>query len=197
VIPAAADPAAPGRYERYPLSAIVLHWVTAALVAGSLLTALWLEQSTGAQRGELVRLHKSLGLTILVLSAVRVIGLAWLRRPTPHGQKPWERRASRALHATFYGLLLAIPLCGWAMISADSGNRKTLWFGWLHVPKIQLLADLPAATRLHVHGLLANLHLALALTLLALLLVHVAAVAKHELRDDVRQLRRMTWKAGA
>jgi cytochrome b561 len=183
--------------DRYPALAVILHWATAVLIVGSLVTALWLEQSAGAQRGALVRLHKSLGLTILALSAIRVIGLALLRRPAALAQSAWERRAARALHSLFYLLLLTIPLVGWAMISADPGKYKTYWFGWLYVPKFKVIAELPAAARERLHDLLGQLHLALGLTLLALLLVHIAAVTKHELRDNLRQLRRMSWKGRA
>jgi cytochrome b561 len=192
---AASDTGAAKGDDRYPLLAVILHWVTAALVVAALVTALWLEQSQGAQRGALVRLHKSLGLTIFALSAVRVLGLALLRRPAAFPQSAWERRAARALHSLFYGLLLSIPLVGWAMISADASKYKTYWFGWLYVPKLQVFARLPGDARERLHDLLGQLHLALGLTLLALLLVHIAAVTKHELRDNLRQLRRMSWKA--
>lgn len=192
----AADPRAAtvGDEARYSWLAVAVHWVTAGLVIGALLLALWLEQTSGAQRGALVRLHKSLGLTVLAVSFLRVASLVFLRRPAPLTLKAWERRAARTLHTLLYLLLLTIPLVGWAMISADGGKFKTLWFGWLYVPKIQAIADLPEGTRKAVHALLGDLHLALGLALVALLLVHVGAVVKHEARDNVRQLRRMMWK---
>lgn len=180
--------------ERYARLAVLVHWVTAALVVTGLLLALWLEQRTGAERGQLIRLHKSVGLTILFVSVLRVACLAFLPRPAPISMTTWERRTAAAVHTMAYVLLISIPISGWAMISADSGKMKTFWFGWLYWPKIQALADLPPALRLKVHGVLAEVHLTLALSLVALLVLHIAAVGKHEFGDNVRQLRRMSWK---
>jgi cytochrome b561 len=180
--------------ERYAATSVFFHWMMAALVIATLLVAWRLEQSTGAQRGALIRLHKSIGLTILVLAAGRVLNLILARHPGAIPLSRWERHGARIVHAAFYLLLVAIPLSGWAMISADAGKTKTFWWGWLYWPKISWLTDLPPAARLSVHGALATTHLALALTLVALLAVHLAAVIKHEAFDNVRQVRRMFWK---
>ena len=183
--------------QRYSGFAVAVHWLTAAMIVLTLLVALWLEQRTGAQRGALVRLHKSIGLTIFFVSFIRVFSLTVLRPPLALELKPWERRAAGLTHTALYVLLLLIPLTGWAMISADGGGRKTFWFGLLYWPKIRWLADLADPTRSRLHDFLGELHLALGLAILVLIVIHVAAVAKHERIDRYAQLRRMTWKGPA
>jgi cytochrome b561 len=60
--------------ERYTLTAQALHWVTAALMF-TVLPLAWVMVSmkdTSPSRGLLFTMHKSVGLTILALAAVRL-----------------------------------------------------------------------------------------------------------------------------
>ncbi len=81
-------------------------------------------------------LHKSIGLTLLLLAILR---LAWRmvdRRPLdPPGMPRWQTLAARTGHLLLYGLLFAVPLSGWLFDSASS-LRPLLWWGVIDMPSL-------------------------------------------------------------
>src|SRR5437899_9474819 len=67
----------------------------------------------------LVAIHEPLGMLILILVALRLLNRL-LRRPPPlPAEMPRLLRvAAQASHLLLYGLMFALPLVGWAMLSA-------------------------------------------------------------------------------
>lgn len=135
------------------------------------------------------QVHKSLGLSVLVLSLLR---LAWrLWHPPgalPAGMPGWERLAARSSHVLFYLLMIGIPLSGWLYVSAQwregaALNVPTLWFGAFEVPHLFGLHQASAATREVVAAMGLEAHEWLAWTAMGLLVLHVAAALKHHFRD--------------
>ena len=174
---------------RYTRTAIALHWGMAVLVVGLLGVGVWM---TGLKPSptkiEVYTWHKWFGLTVLLLLLARIL---WRLRhappPLPDGMPAWQRRAAAASHGLLYLLLAAMPLTGWLQNSA--AGFPLSWFGLFKVPAL-IPRDQQA------FAFWQGVHEALAWTLVALLLVHVAAAVKHHVldRDDV--LRRM-WPARA
>lgn len=168
---------------RYSAVAIALHWLIALAIVGLVVIGIvmtGLPDTELARKFALYQLHKSLGITVLALSLLR---LAWRLThrppPLPDTLKPWERRAARATHIGFYGLIIVIPLLGWAMVSASPYNIPTVLWGvipWPHLP-----VPKPAFEAFRAG------HVLLAFGAVALLVLHVAAALKHHyiLRDDV------------
>lgn len=157
-----------------------LHWITAALVLAAYLAAWAIEDAATPAQGEgLMTLHRSLGLAILGLTALR---LAWRRRagvpPLPPDLPRTQRLAARAGVAALYALLLAQPLLGLAA-SLLHGDR-VLGIGGLAVP-----SPLPV-NRTLAHGLFVA-HGWVAMLLLATVGAHAAAALHHHLirRDGV------------
>lgn len=168
---------------RYSAVAIVLHWLIALaivtlVVIGIVMTGLPDTELT--RKFTLYQWHKSLGITVLLLSLLR---LAWRLThrppPLPDTLKPWERLAARATHIGFYVLIIVIPLLGWAMVSASPYNIPTVLYGeipWPHLPVPKSAFEAFKAG-----------HVWLAFGAVALLVLHVAAALKHHyiLKDDV------------
>jgi cytochrome b561 len=109
------------RAQRYSAIAIVLHWSIAFAILLNLPLGLWMHEQAehgGASEGlfDIYQLHKSIGLTVLALSLVR---LAWrLMHPPPpfaEGVAPWERFIAKTTHWAFYVLMIGVPLSGWIM----------------------------------------------------------------------------------
>jgi cytochrome b561 len=95
----------------------------------------------------------------------------------------WEKAAAHGLHLLFYGLMVALPVTGWVMVSP--GAYPLRWFGLFDIPKFALAKGDPAVVAAHgVHG-------PLGLIFGALIVLHVGAALRHHivLKDDV--LRRM------
>ena len=69
------------------------------------------------------QLHKSIGITILLLSLMR---LGWrlthTAPPLPASMPMWEQRAAHIGHVLLYVVMIGMPLSGWAMVSAESRN---------------------------------------------------------------------------
>lgn len=78
--------------------------------------------------------HKSIGLTVLALVALRLAWRAFDARPlAPAGMAPRQVLAARAGHALLYLLLFAMPLSGW-WVDSVSGLRPLYFWGWFQVP---------------------------------------------------------------
>lgn len=180
--------------RRYGAIAMTLHWLIAAMILfmlglGPYMTSL---DETDPQTFPLFQLHKSIGLTILMLSLAR---LGWRLANSvpalPSGMSDRERFAARTVHALFYVLMIAVPLMGWATVSSAALAVPTMWFGLFEWPHIPFLADLPRADKRVIEGPLAVTHSVLAFSMLLLAVLHVAAALKHQFRDRDDVLKRM------
>ncbi len=175
-----ADPRVLARSrERYSSVAIGLHWLIAAGIALQMLLGWRLEDFDGFPRSSLLQIHKSVGIAILVLTAAR---LAWRLvnppPPQPTSFTPLERHLSHWAHVGFYVMLLALPLTGWALVSAGRPGGMKL-FGAIPWPSFPLLSLLPGDVQDALAEVFANTHAALVWVMLALLALHLAGALKH------------------
>ena len=180
--------------ERYGAVAMTLHW----LLAAAILFMLWLGitmtglEETDPRTFQLFQIHKSIGLTILVLSVARLLWRLANPVPAPPANSPrWERAAARAVHVLFYVLIIAVPLLGWATVSSAPLAVPTVWFGLFEWPHISFLADLPRVEKRVIEEPLAVTHSVLAFSMLVLAGLHAAAALKHHFRDRDDVLKRM------
>ena len=183
---------------RYTAVAVVLHWAIAAAILLNLFVGWWMHEAIedpryAAPAIAAFQLHKSVGLTVLVLSLLR---LAWrlAHRPPalPEAMRAWERLAARSAHWAFYGLMVAVPLSGWLYASTqwrEDGPLfvPTLWFGLFKVPHLFGLDTLHPRVRSELADTFEDAHEWLAWATVGLLVLHVAAALKHRLveRDFV------------
>jgi len=166
------------RTLRFNLPARLLHWSMAALILAMLFIGVAMVTSL-ADYHALVALHRPLGILILLLAAVRLAN-RWRHPPPPLplDLPAWQRQAAHASHIALYGLMLAMPLVGWAMLSA--ARYPVALVGPLVLPPI--LPQSPA-----LYAWLRSLHTVLAYALFGLILAHLAAALIHGLirRDGV------------
>src|SRR5580692_11130320 len=106
--------------QRYNAGAIALHWIIALMILTNIGLAWWFNTLHGAAKIEPVQLHKSIGITVLMLSVIR---LGW-RLAVPPPKLPsyvtgWEKWLAEAVHVGFYVIMLGLPLSGWALSSAS------------------------------------------------------------------------------
>ncbi|MGB3627711.1 MAG: cytochrome b/b6 domain-containing protein, partial [Henriciella sp.] len=87
--------------SRYSVVAIALHWAIAFAIIGMIFLGWNMEGSE-----DLYQLHKSIGITILILTIARIIWrLINPVPPLPAEMKPIEKTASHLVHWSFYGLM--------------------------------------------------------------------------------------------
>ncbi len=169
--------------------AIAFHWLLALAIVGSFSVGVYMSDLPFSPlRLKLFNWHKWAGVTILALSALRLL---WrlARRPPPlpdqvrAAMPAWQRHAHHATHALLYGLFFAVPLSGWAYSTA--AGFPVVWFGLLPLP------DWVPVNKALADAVLKPLHQTVAFTLAALVLLHVAATLKHQFVDRDGLFRRM------
>lgn len=173
---------------RYDEVAIAIHWLTAfAIVIQFALgwTMISLRPPSYLHFA-LHQWHKSIGITILALSILRLIWRLLHRPPSLPATMPvWEKRVAKINHAMLYCLLIALPISGWALVSASPLNIPTVLYGVLPLPHLPILADLP--DKQAAQQALKAVHEIGGWILALLLAGHVSAALRHhfQLRDDV------------
>ena len=176
VVPAAAD-------AKYSRVAMLLHWSTVALVL-ALYAIGWymVDLPKGPARGEAFALHKSLGMTVFLLTALR---LAWRLRVAPHTLPAtivrWQRTLATTVHRLFYVLLFLQPLMGY--LSSAFSPYPSTYFG---IP----LPDW-SEHRPQLNEFFTELHVAGSVALLLVIALHVLGALSHLLAPGDRLLRRM------
>jgi cytochrome b561/polyisoprenoid-binding protein YceI len=184
-------PADPSR-QRYTSVAIALHWLIAIGIVGMIFFGWYMgDLPDGADKYAAIQLHKSFGITILMLTVVRI---AWrlMNPPPPEPPMPgWQARIASATHIVFYALMILLPLSGWIMSSASPTGIATRLFSTVDWPHIPVLGTLPLETRKELHEPLEFIHSKLAWVLLVLLGLHVAAAIKHQFMDRDGVIARM------
>jgi cytochrome b561 len=171
----------PARALTYGAVAIAFHWLLALAIVGSFSVGLFMHDLPFSPlRLKLFNWHKWAGITILALSAARLLWRITHRPPelpadVRAAMPGWQRHAHRATHAVLYGLFFAVPLSGWAYSSAS--GFPVVWFGVLPLP------DWVAVNKDLADAVLKPLHQACTFALAALVVLHVAATLKHQLVD--------------
>ncbi len=130
------DPAAADR--RYDAGSVALHWIIALAVVIQLCLGWYMNEilpDHSAAQDQVQSIHISLGVTILILTLIRI---GWrLAHPAPSlpADLPvWERLLARLTHFLFYVLLLVLPLTGWAIVSVRPGDMHVWGIPWPKLP---------------------------------------------------------------
>lgn len=173
-----------------------LHWLMAACfvfmwASGYVMRNLMPHDSPAQEY--LYDLHKSVGVTVIVLLVARLSARLLTRIPDLPRQTPAaERRAAKAGHRGLYALIALGVTTGWAL--TDFGGHGVVWFG---VSMPQLFPVREQLFGVTLDPLTSTIHAWLVYGLLALVAIHVAAVIKHKLKDRIDLLPRIAvWKEG-
>ncbi|WP_423391216.1 cytochrome b [Burkholderia sp. LMG 21824] len=163
----------------FGLPARVLHWAMAAMIIAMLFIGVGMVASVSERHALLVSIHKPLGIAVLVLVCVRIVVRVLSKPPAlPEDLPWWQKVAAHGSHLVLYALMLAMPLIGWAMLSA--GGYPVTLGGGVQLPAI-VAADPVTFAWLRVA------HRVLAYLFFATFLAHFAAALYHGLirRDGV------------
>jgi len=171
-------------HTHYTPVAKSLHWLMALMVFGLLALGFYMSDlPLSPDKLQLYSWHKWAGVTVFVLVWVR---LAWriTHQPPPMsaGMYGAVKLAAITGHWMLYVFMVVIPLTGWLMSSAK--GFQTVWFGVLPIP--DLIGKDKALGRS-----LAELHSALNVGFLLLIVVHALAAFMHHFVHKDDTLRRM------
>lgn len=161
------------------------HWLTVPPLAVLLLSGTCIRFINDEAKMSFYTLHESLGLLVLMMSALR---LGWrLRHPVPDRTylAPLERRGSDAVHVTLYVALMVQPILGFFTTNALGFPQQgpTAFLGFIDLPKF-MDASPALALRLHwAHSIVGWL-------LVPLIVAHIGGVLYHHIvRRDGTLLR--------
>ena len=163
---------------------VLFHWITAVTVIGLFVSGLWMVELDyySAWYNRAPFLHKSVGVLLFALVAVRLV---WrLLNPLPEDEPGarWEHRIAHAVHWLIYLLLFAIIATGY-LIPTAAGAPVSV-FDWFELPAF--------VTGIENQEVVAGkLHLWLAWSLIALVVLHVAGALKQHFINRNRTLKRM------
>ena len=150
-----------------------IHWATAVLFIAAMLIGFYcgLQPPGTSPHRELLEEHKSLGMTLLFLSVLRLmVRAATTAPPEPSSFGALVRFGARFNHVALYLILFAMPLTGYTFSAAGGYSLKYFWtFSW---PR--LVAERPEIAHA---GEVA--HDTLALLVYAVVALHIAATAWH------------------
>lgn len=176
-------------WPRYTLAQRLVHWLVAVLALVTLGIGLTLgylgfegaREAFGLEAtNALYIIHKTIGVLLFALMLVRVVLRLTLGKPryAVALERP-QKIASEIVHGLLYVLLLTMPVIGWMATAA--GDFPINFFHWVLPPLIGENESLSETLYLW--------HLIVGLTILALVLLHVAGALYHWLirRDGVMQ----------
>jgi cytochrome b561 len=168
---------------RYGSVAQILHWTVVGLLIVQVVLGKYADNlPLGLEKLAVLARHKSFGITILAIAALRLAWRLFDRPPPPPPMPRWQRLAAKLSHGGLYALLFLLPLSGWMMSSAS--NYPVSWFGLVQLPD---LVDPDKALKDRFH----DLHHLFGYALYGLVGLHVAAALKHQFVDRDGLLYRM------
>ncbi len=193
--------------SRYTKTAIVLHWLIAIGIFGmfgigwymsdlpkeapkamaydlfDLGIYTWQLSDAVSPRTFYFNLHKSIGVTLLLLIAVRLYWRVTHEPPALLASlKAWEKKLATTAHHLLYLFMIATPVSGLIMASYSKYGVK--WFG------VQLI---PGLDNKALHESLLEVHEIVGIILLAVIILHVAGALKHKFIDKDETLKRMSF----
>lgn len=182
---------------RYTSTAIVLHWLVGLLLLAMLALGFYMQgvpknlpdivavdmfdlgiytlqlSESMSPRAFYFNLHKSIGVTLLVLIAFRVFWRVTHAAPDfPANMQTWEKKVATAAHNVLYLLMLAMPVAG--LLMTMNSKYGLLWFG----VRVFDGVDNP-----QLRDFFKGAHELIAYALLTLIVLHVLAALKHKFVD--------------
>ncbi|WP_395700548.1 cytochrome b [Aquabacterium sp.] len=175
--------ALPTAADRYTPVAIAFHWLLALMIVGTFCFGLYMVGlPTSIGKLKLINYHKWAGVTILALSAARLLWRLTHRPPADLPMPAWQAQAAHLTHGALYLMFFVVPLVGWAYSSA--AGFPIVVFGVLPLPDF-VPVDKALAQAIKPW------HERMAWVLALLVLGHLAAALKHHFIDRDTLLDRM------
>ena len=179
-VPLPATPTADTLPRRYTRTAMLLHWVLGLALVGIFAAGVYMaDLPFSPHRLKLYNWHKWAGVTLLALSALRLLWRVTHRPPAlppaiERAMPAWQKLAHHATHGLLYVLFFAVPLIGWAYSSA--AGFPIVFLGLWQLPDfVPVSKSLAEAIK--------PWHEITAFAMAGLVLLHIAGALKHQWVD--------------
>lgn len=170
--------------QKFTWPTVGLHWIIAVAMIGMLAFGLYLEEMPrGPEKGELMGLHKSIGITIFVFAIARIFWRFLNKFPKPiSALSNWQQTLAKVAHWVLIMGTVLMPISG--LIMSVGGGHSVGLFGLEIIAgtgeKIEALSKIGHV----VHGLGSKL-------LILFVVLHFIGAMKHQLFDKDGTITRM------
>jgi cytochrome b561 len=177
------------RLPSYDRVAISLHWLIAAGIVAQVALGWWMIDIPKLPAGVRVywfNLHKSIGLTLAALIAIRIVWRLTHRPPAlPAGLPRWQARVAAVSHVLMYVCMIVMPLAGY--LGSIYSGYPIRYFG----------STLPGwgGKDDALKDFFSTVHYGTAWIFMSLIALHFAAAMKHLLLDRDTVFARMWPRA--
>ena len=169
-----------GNADRYGRLAIAFHWTVALAIPALIVLGIAAANTGDASREvRLLRVHVVVGVAVLLLTVLRAMWWSLDRRPRPvAGISRWQHRIARTTHVLLYLVPVVAAVSGIGLLIMSQA-ASTLFGG--SARPLPRFADFPPMAA----------HVAAAVLIVVLVLLHVAAALHHQLIKRDRILSRL------
>jgi cytochrome b561 len=167
------------------------HWILGIAIIGMIAYGWWMNHFPArADRYFYRSIHADFGYMVLLLTVIRLFWRSVNPVPAlPDDMPRWQRIGGHVGHWALYLTTILVAMLGWAMSGARQPNQNyASFFGLFNVPQFTS-PDKVAA------GAYEERHVFFAYTLLALIVLHVAAAIWHHFIRRDRVVARMIGSA--
>lgn len=166
---------------KYPMSVKLFHSVIALLMIATLVIGWQLEDNE-----DLMGLHKSLGVAVLILAILRVVNRVRAKNDVPgsvNAVGSLQYLAEKIVHGLLYLVMLGLPIMGW--LTSNAFGYPASFFGLFNLPTL-IGKNIDLAEQLgELHGLGADVFV-------GLLALHVLGGVVHLLLNKENVFKRMS-----
>ena len=171
--------------QRYTTVAIVLHWLIGLCIIAELALGLWmveLPKDPPGIRASYFNLHKSIGIMLIALIAIRIFWRATHRPPElPASILGWQVKLSKVVHYLLYLLMVLVPATG--ILGSIYSKYPIKFFGEV-LPRL-------AEPNPVLKEAFSDAHFILTKVMIAIVILHILAALKHRLIDKDGIFQRM------
>ncbi len=171
-------------HKKFTWPTIGLHWIIAIAVMAMLAFGLYLEDMPrGPEKGELIGLHKSVGMLILLFALVRIVWRFLNKFPKPISPLvSWQEKLAKLTHWVLIIGTVLLPVSG-IFMSVGGGFGLGL-FGFELVSRSPHKYEMLSQIGHVLHGVGGKL-------LILFVVLHIIGAIKHQMIDKDGTLSRM------
>ncbi|MGI9283114.1 MAG: cytochrome b [Endozoicomonas sp.] len=162
--------------EKYPALLRLIHWLMAIAVLGMIGSGWYMANLSQdvSYKYDIYPWHKSFGILVLILVAVRILVRLFCKTPSlPKGLPNHEKMLAKITHFSLYALMIIVPLSGFTM--SDAGGHDIFFFG-IQLPELM-------ENNKELAGVLHTFHSYVPYVFLAIIALHILGALKHRFMD--------------
>jgi len=171
-------------HQKFTWPTVSLHWIIAIAIIAMLAFGLYLEDMPrGPDKGQLIGLHKSVGILILMFALVRVLWRYLNQLPKPLSTLTnWQQKLAKLTHWVLIIGTVLLPVSG--ILMSIGGGFGIGVFGFELVARSDDKNEMLSQVGHVLHGLGGKL-------LILFVILHIVGAIKHQFIDKDGTLSRM------